>query len=79
MRPSSLYREMRVPDVVFALICHTIQDLSKPLENYQVLGQWMPNEASVDFLDRVWLAVFTPRAYSCEDDKITKTRRSSGK
>jgi hypothetical protein len=40
MRSSPLYRETRVPDAVFALICHTIQDLSNPLENW-------PSSASV--------------------------------
>jgi hypothetical protein len=32
MRSLPLYRETRVPEVFSALICHTIQDLSKPLE-----------------------------------------------
>jgi hypothetical protein len=40
-----LCRETRVPGVFSALICHTIQDLSKPLENCQVLRQLLAKKA----------------------------------
>jgi hypothetical protein len=45
MRSSPLYRETRVPGAFSALICHTIQDLSKRLKNCEVLLQVMAKVA----------------------------------
>jgi hypothetical protein len=50
-----LCRETRVPVTFSALICHTIQDLSKSLESCKILQQFRAEEAetgtflSIDF------------------------------